>query len=65
MSSADAARSEGVRAALAMGAAEVMQGKTSFGAEVSVEEDGKIVRRSVVAVSASPIQSRALVPDEE
>ena len=56
VSSADAAQQEGLKAALAMGADEVARGKAFFGAEVSVEDHGEIIRRLVVSVGASPIQ---------
>ena len=56
VSSADAAQQEGLKAALAMGADEVVRGKAFFGAEVSVEDHGETIRRLVVSVGASPIQ---------
>ena len=54
--SADHARRQGIKAALAMGADEVHAGKAFFGAEVRVEDAGQTVSRSVVSIGASPLQ---------
>ena len=56
LSSVEAARKQGIRAALAMGADEVNAGKPFFGAEVRIEDDGKTVSRSLVSIGASPLQ---------
>jgi hypothetical protein len=60
LSCAANAREEGVRAALAMGADEVCNGKAFFGAAVIIEEDGHSDRRFVVSVGASPLSSSRL-----
>ena len=54
--SLEAARKQGIKAALAMGADEVHAGKPFFGAEVCVEADGETVSRSVVSIGASLLQ---------
>ena len=56
MPSAESARKQGIKAALAMGADEVNGGKSFFGAEVRVEAGGDIICRSVVSLGASPLQ---------
>ena len=56
LDSLEDAQKEGIRAALAMGAEEVNQGKTFFGAEVRILEDGDTVSRAMVSVGASPLQ---------
>ena len=55
MPSIEAAGRQGIRAALAIGAEEVGEGEAYFGAEIRVEEEGKIVGRYVVSVGASPL----------
>jgi len=56
LESLDAARKEGIKAALAMGADEVNGGKPFFGAEVRVQDGGDTVSRAMVSVGASPLQ---------
>jgi hypothetical protein len=56
LESLDAARKEGIKAALAIGVDEVRAGKPFFGAEVRVQQDGDTVSRAVVSVGASPLQ---------
>jgi hypothetical protein len=55
-SSTDAARKQGIRAALAIGSDEVTNGKPFFGAEVRVENGGETVGRFVVSIGSSPLQ---------
>ena len=54
--SLDAARKQGLKAALAMGSDEVCRGKAFFGAEILVEADGDLASRSVVSIGTSPLQ---------
>lgn len=54
--SVEAARKQGIKAALAMGMDEVQAGKPFFGAEVRVEDGAETVSRAVVSVGASPLQ---------
>ena len=54
--STDAARKHGIRAALAIGSDEVMNGKPFFGAEVQVEQDDEMLGRFIVSIGSSPLQ---------
>ena len=56
LESVEAARKEGIKAAIAMGADEVNGGKPFFAAEVRVQDGGDIVSRAMVSVGASPLQ---------
>jgi hypothetical protein len=56
LESLEAARKQGIKAALAMGAEEVNAGESFFGAEVRVEDGGETVSRSVVSVGATALQ---------
>jgi hypothetical protein len=56
LESLDAAQREGIKAALAIGADEVIGGKPFFGAEVRIQHDGDTVSRAMVSVGASPLQ---------
>lgn len=53
---ADAARSEAIRAALAIGATEVCTDRPFFGAEVSIERNGESVGRYVVSIGVSSLK---------
>lgn len=52
----EAARKQGLKGALAIGADEVANGKQFFGAEVRVEDGGEVVDRFVVSIGSSPLQ---------
>ena len=54
--SLEAARQQGVKAALAIGSDEVTKGKAYFGAEVRVQEGNKTIVRFVVSVGSSQLQ---------
>ena len=56
LATADKAKTEGVKGALAIGADEVSRGNQFFGAEVKIEDGGELVGRFVVSVGASPIE---------
>ena len=56
---ADAARQEGLRGAIAIGADEICEGARMFGAEVSVGEGDKPRKRFVVTVGASSLKGDA------
>jgi hypothetical protein len=56
---ADAARQEGLRGAIAMGADQIIDGAHMFGAEVSVGEGNKPRRRFVVTVGTSSLKGDA------
>jgi hypothetical protein len=57
-SSAEAARSEALKGALAIGVEEVSQGKSFFGAEIRIEDGDEVVERMMVAIGASALQKR-------
>ena len=50
------ARTQGIRAALAIGLDEVANGTSFFGAEVRIEDEGHTLARFVVSVGASQLQ---------
>ena len=50
-----AALAEGLRGALGIGTDELCKGQTFFGAEVSVEVDGEMRKRLMVAMGQSPL----------
>ena len=52
----EGARTEGVRAALAIGADEICAGIPFFGAEIRVDLDGEVKDRTVIAMGSSPLQ---------
>ena len=54
LSTAEEARCEAVKAALQIGAEEVIKGKPFFGAEAIVEHDNQVVERFVVSIGVSP-----------
>ena len=56
-SSTDAARKHGIKAALAIGSDEIINGKPFFGAEVCVELGDETLGRFVVSIGASPLQA--------
>ena len=56
LASFEAARSEALKGALEVGTEEVCNGKEFFGAEITIENDGEVVQRLMVAVGASPLQ---------
>lgn len=53
--SVDMASAHAIEAALQIGAAEVIGGKSFFAAEVKVETANETVRRFVVSVGAAPL----------
>ena len=55
--SADAAVTQAIKAALQIGAEEVVSGKPFFVAEVKVANGGETVTRYVVSIGASPLQT--------
>ncbi len=52
----EAARTEALRGALNIGTDEVCEGKTFFGAEISIEGDGEAPERLMVAIGTSPLR---------
>ena len=54
--SLDAARKEGVKAALAIGSEEVANGSPFFAAEILVENGQELLGRVVVSLGASPLK---------
>ena len=56
LSTAEEARCEAIKAALQIGAEEVIDGKPFFGAEAIVEQDGQVVGRFVVSIGVSPLR---------
>ena len=50
------ARRHALRAVLDIGADEVCNGKTFFGAEVIVERDGEVEERFLVGIGQSPLK---------
>ena len=50
------ARREGIKAALAIGADEVLSGSPFFAAEIRVEDSRELLGRLVVSVGASALQ---------
>ena len=56
LASVEAARKQGIKAALAIGADEVNSGKPFFGAEVRIEDGDEKFGRFVVSVGVSPLQ---------
>jgi hypothetical protein len=52
----EAARKQALRAALEIGAEELCGGTPFFGAEVSVELDGKLKERFLVSIGQSPLR---------
>lgn len=49
------ARSEAIKGALQIGAAEIKEDNPLFGAEVSIGEGGKRLARYVIAIAVSPL----------
>jgi hypothetical protein len=56
LDSVEAARKQGIRGALAIGADEVANGKPFFGAEVKLEDGEEVVGRFLVSIGSSPLQ---------
>jgi hypothetical protein len=52
----EAARKQALKGALQIGADEIAGGSTFFGAEVSVESDGEVLERMMVAIGASTLK---------
>ena len=57
LSTAEEAEREAIKAALQIGADEIMNGRPFFGAETKVEHAGEVVKRYVVSIGVSPLQS--------
>ena len=55
----DEAKSQALKGALEIGADEVSSGTAFFAAEITVENEGKVVHRLMVAVGTSPLQIEA------
>ncbi len=52
----DAARTEALKGALHIGTDEICEGKTFFGAEVSIEGEGAGPERLMIAIGTSSLQ---------
>ena len=50
------ARVEALRGALQIGTDEICEGKSFFGAEVSIESEGEATERLMIAIGASHLQ---------
>lgn len=52
----EAARKQGLKGALQIGAEEISNGSSFFGAEIRLESDGKVHERFMVAIGSSGLQ---------
>ena len=53
---AGVARTEALRGALHIGTDEICEGKMFFGAEITVQGDGKAPERMMIAIGTSPLR---------
>ena len=51
-----AARTEGIRGALQIGVQEVSEGKSFFGAEITIKNEHEPTERMIVAIGCSPLK---------
>lgn len=54
--SLEAARRNGIKSALEIGTDEILDGKAFFGAEIKVENGGKVLGRFIVSIGASALK---------
>jgi hypothetical protein len=52
----NAARTEALRGALHIGTDEICEGKMFFGAEISIQGDGKAAERLMIAIGTTPLR---------